>query len=194
MLGGAVRRVWTAALVGAVVVALGGCGGDDDEESTGTTAASTTSAPSTTLDEETQKEEAATAALFEYYDAYQEATAEPVNPQHPELQALITSEHKVVVTRNLEERQAKREAVRLPANTQTAHDIRSVELKPDGTVEIVDCQVDDSIVYEIESGHIVDDDVVSKLVVASMAVEGGDWKLAFSEIAETWSGVTACDG
>jgi hypothetical protein len=193
MLGDAVRRVWIAALVALVVVAGGGCGGDDGEESTSSTASSTTSAPSTTLDEATRKEAAAKAALLDYYDAYQEATAEPVNPQHAELQALVTGEHRLVVTRNLEERQASGEAVKLPAGTQSSHDFRSVELQQDGSVEIVDCQVDDSIVYEVETGQVVDDDVVTKLVIGSMTFEGGAWKLAFSEISDAWPGVRACD-
>jgi hypothetical protein len=194
MLGGSAGTLRIAALVGAVVVA-GACGGDDgDDGSADTTAATTTSAPPTTLDDETQKEEAATTALLDYYDAYQEATAEPVDPQNAELQALITGEHKVVVTRNLQERQAKGEAVKLPANSQSSHDIRSAELRPDGTVEIIDCQVDDSIVYEVATGNVVDDDVVTKLVIGSMAQEDGDWKVAFAEISEAWPGVRACDG
>jgi hypothetical protein len=193
VLGGGVRALQIAALVGVGLVA-GACGGDDGaDESADTTAATTTTAPTTTLDEETQKEEAATAALLDYYDAYQEATAEPVDPQHAELQALVTGEHKLVVTRNLQERRAKGEAVRLPANRQNSHDIRSAELQPDGTVEIVDCQVDDSIVYMVETGDVVDDDVVTKLVIGSMAREGGAWKVAFTEISEAWPGVGACD-
>jgi len=136
---------------------------------------------------------AAKKALLDYYEAYQEATAEPVDPQHPELQALVTGEHKVVVTRNLQERQANGEAVRLPANTQSSHDIRSAELQPDGTVEIVDCQVDDSIVYEVETGDVADDDVITKRVIGSIARETGAWKVAFTEISETWPGARACD-
>jgi hypothetical protein len=203
MLGGAVRRVLIAALAGVVVVGGVGCGGDDEEEgSTGSSVGSTTAAPSTTLDEETGKVldeetgkvEAATRALLDYYDAYQQATAEPVDPEHSHLQALVTGEHRLVVTRNLEERHAKGEAVRLPPSTLSSHDIRSAELQPDGSVEIVDCQVDDSIVYQVETGEVVDDDVVTKLVVGLMSFEGGAWKLAFSEISETWPGVGACDG
>jgi hypothetical protein len=110
------------------------------------------------------------------------------------LQALVTGEHKLVVTRNLQERQAKGEAVRLPANTQTSHDIRSAELQPDGTVEIVDCQVDDSIVYDVATGDVVDDDVITKLVIGSMAQEAGAWKVAFTEISDAWPGAGACDG
>jgi hypothetical protein len=194
MLGGAVTRARMAALVAVVVVGGIACGGDDDEESTGSTATSTTAAPTTTLDEETRKEEAATRALLDYYEAYQQATAEPVNPQYAKLQALVTGEHRLVVTRNLEERQANGEAVRLPAGTQSSHDVRSAELQPDESVEIVDCQVDDSIVYEVATGEVVDDDVVTKLVIGSMSFEGGNWKLAFSEISEAWPGVGTCDG
>ena len=194
MLGGGGRTLRIAALVGVVLVA-GACGDDDSDEGTAdTTAATTTSAPTTTLDEETQKEDAATEALLDYYDAYQEATADPVDPHDADLQALVTGKHKLVVTRNLQERQAKGEAVRLPANTQTSHDIRSAELQPDGTVEIVDCQVDDSIVYDVATGDVVDDDVITKLVIGSMAQEGGAWKVAFTEISDAWPGAGACDG
>lgn len=177
------------------MLAAAACGDDggDGEETTDSTAPSTTSAPTATLDEETRKEEAAKAAFLAYYDAYQEAGAEPVDPENAEMQALITDEHKVVVTRNLQDREARGEAVRLPTNPKSSHGIRSAELQPDGTVEIVDCQVDDSIVYEVETGAVVDDDVVTKLVIGSVVLEGGTWKVAFTEISQMWPGVGTCD-
>jgi hypothetical protein len=192
MLGGAVRRVWTAALVGAVVVALGACGGDDDEESTGTTAASTTSAPSTTLDEETQKEEAAKEAYLAYWDAYTKATSEPVDPQLPAMQQLMTGDHQRVITRNLEDRQARGEAVRRPAGSQATHDIQSADLQQDGSVKITECEVDDAVVYVVATGVVVNDEVVTKLATSDMVEIDGSWRISHSDVIQRWRGVVEC--
>jgi hypothetical protein len=193
MLGGAVRRPWIAALVGAVLVALGACGGDDDEESTGTTATSTTSAPSTTLDEEARKEEAAKDAFVDYYDAFFMAAAEPVNPQLPELQRLMTGDQKRIVTRNLEDMRARGHATRLPANSRRGQRPKVVELQGDGSVEVTSCEVDDSIVYEVDTGTVVNDDAVTNVISATLIEERGQWKVAFSERTETWPGIVECN-
>jgi hypothetical protein len=192
MLGGAVRRVWTAALVGAVAVALGACGGDD-EESTGATAASTTSAPSTTLDEETQTEEAAKDAFVGYYEAFFAAAAEPVNPQLPALQRLMTGDQKRIVTRNLENMRARGHATRLPPDSKRAQNPRVVELQADGSVEITSCEVDDSIVYEVDTGAVINDDAVTNVISATLIEESGQWKVAFSKRTETSPGIVECD-
>ncbi len=186
------RRAWIAALVGAVLVALGACGGDDDEESTGTTAASTTSAPSTTLDEEARKEEAAKDAYLAYWDAYMKATSEPVDPQLPALQQLMTGDHQRVVTRNLEDRQARGEAVRHPPGSQAMHEIQSADLQHDSSVKITECEVDDAVVYEVATGVVVNDDVVTKLATADMVEIDRTWRIAHSEVIQRWQGVVEC--
>jgi hypothetical protein len=193
MLGGAVRRVCIAALAGAVALATGACGGDDgDEESTDTTAASSTSAPITTLDEETQKEEAAKEAYLAYWDAYMEATAEPVDPQLPAMQQLMTGDHQRVVTRDLEDRQARGEAARLPTNSHLRHEVLSAALQSDGSVQITECEVNDAIIYDVASGAVINDDVVTKLAAATMVHEGGSWKIADSTVVRRWPGPVEC--
>jgi len=187
-----VRRVWIAALAGVVVVGGAACGGDDDEESTSSTASSTTAAPTTTLDAETRKEEGAKAAYIAYWDAYMEATAEPVDPQLPAMQALMTGDHQRVVTRNLEDRQARGEAVRHPAGSQATHEIRSAELQPDGSVKITECEVDDAVVYVVATGAVIDDEVATKLATADMVEIDGSWRVAHSEVIQRWRGVTEC--
>ena len=193
MLGGVAKRVWIAALAGVVVVGGVACGGDDDEEeSTKPTASSTTAAPTTTLDEETRKEEAAKAAYLAYWDAYMRATAEPVDPQLPAMQDLMTGDHQRVVTRNLEDRQARGEAVRQPVGSQGVHEIRSAELQPDGSVKITECEVDDAVVYVVATGAVIDDAVVTKLATADMVEVDGSWRLARSEVIQRWQGVVEC--
>jgi hypothetical protein len=191
MLGGAVTRVWIAALVGVVVVGGVACGGDDDE-STDPTTGSAMAAPTTTLDEETRKEEAAKTAYLAYWDAYMEATADPVDPQLPAMQELMTGDHQRVVTRNLEDRQARGEAVRHPAGSQGTHEIQSAELQPDGSVKITECEVDDAVVYVVATGAVIDDEVVTKLATAEMVEVDGSWRVAHSEVIQRWRGVVEC--
>jgi hypothetical protein len=191
MLGGAVRKVLIAALAGVVVVSGVGCGGDDEEE--GSTASTTTAAPTTTtLDEKTRKEVAAKAAYLAYWDAYMEATTEPVDPELPAMQELVTSDHKRVVTRNLEDRQARGEAVRRPAGSQATHEIQSAELQPDGSVKIIECEVDDAVVYVVATGAVIDDALVTKLATADMVEVDGSWRVAHSEVIQRWQGVVEC--
>jgi hypothetical protein len=192
MLGGAVRRVLIAALAGVVVVSGGvGCGGDDEEE--GSTASTTTAAPTTTtLDEKTRKEEAAKEAFLDYYEAFFVAAAEPVNPQLPDLQRLMTGEQGQIVTRNLEDMRARGHATRLPPNSRRRHDPRAVRLRGDGSVEVTSCEVDDSIVYEVDTGSVINDDVVTNVISATLVNEGGHWKITFSERTKTSPGIAEC--
>jgi hypothetical protein len=192
MLGGAVKRVCIAALAGVVVVGGVSCGGDDEEESTGSTVSSTTAAPATTLNEETAKVEAAKATYLAYWDAYMRATAEPVDPQLPAMQDLMTGDHRRVVTRNLLDRQARGEAVRQPAGSQARHEIRSAELQSDGSVKITECEVDDAVVYVVATGAVIDDAVVTKLATADMVEVDGSWRVAHSEVIQRWQGVVQC--
>jgi hypothetical protein len=192
MLGGAVKRVWIAALAGVVVVGGVACGGDDAEESTGSTVSSTTAAPTTTLDEETWKVEAAKDAFLDYHRAVLEAASEPVTPGLPKLQDLMTNDQQRLVTRNLEDLGASGRAVRVGVESLSSHDIRSADLQVDGSVLIVDCEIDDAVVYEVGTGDVIDDDIATRLVEARMVYEAPTWKLALSRITKEWSGVGEC--
>jgi hypothetical protein len=178
MLGDAMRRVWTAALVGAVVVALGACGGDDDEESTGTTAASTTSAPSTST---TNPRGEVEAAYLAYWDAYLEAVTEPVKPELPELQQLVTGAQKTIVTRNLRQLQARGEAVRQSDPSHYRHIVRAVD-RSNGGASIEACVYDDLITYDVATGTEVDSSVAWKRVHAQLVHYGDRWLISYLEI------------
>jgi hypothetical protein len=192
MLGGSAGTLRIAALVGAVVVA-GACGGDDgDDGSADTTAATTTSAPPTTLDDETQKEEAAKAAYLAYWAAFERASAEPVDPKSHDLLARMTGDQARLVVRNLEEMQALKRAARLPANSRSGHEVSKVELRADGSVEVTDCQVDDAVVYDTTTGAVINDTVVTNLIIATVVQQDGVWKVALVERTQKWSGVVAC--
>jgi hypothetical protein len=180
------------------MLAVAACGGDDGgadgEEATDSTTPSTTSAPTTTLDEETRKEEAARAAYLAYHEAVLEAASDPVTPDLPELQQLTVGDQQRIVTRNLEDLQSRGQAVRPGNESLSSHQVRSAELQQDGSIVIVDCEVDDAIVYDIQTGRVIDDDVVTRLVEARMVREAGNWRLSLSTITEEWDGANECSG
>ena len=186
------RKVWIAALAGVVVVGGAACGGDDDEKSTSSTASSTTAAPTTTLDEETRKEEGAKAAYIAYWDAFERASAQPVDPSSRDLLARMTGDQARLVVHNLEEMQASGQAARRPANSQSRHQVSATELQADGSVRITDCQVDDAVVYDTTNGEVLNDAVVTNLISATMVQDGNAWKVALAERTKKWPGVVEC--
>ncbi|MGH8950786.1 MAG: hypothetical protein ACRDX9_05115 [Acidimicrobiia bacterium] len=189
MLGGAVRRVTTAALAGVVVLAAGACGDDDgDEESTDQTAASTTAAPTTsTVDPSAEVE----AAYLAYWDAYLEAVAEPVNPELPELQALMTGGHRRVVTRNLRNMQANALAVREREDSRYRNVFETVEFA-DEAAKFTACSYDDLVTYDVATGEAVDDSVATKWLEGRMILEDDRWKVAQLEIVSRETGNDQC--
>jgi hypothetical protein len=188
MLGSAVRRVWIAALTGVVVVGGVGCGEDGDEESTGSTASSTTAAPTTTLANPSAEVEA---AYFAYWDAYLKAVTEPVNPELPELQALMTGSHKRVVTRNLRNMQANAHAVRERENSQYRNVLETVDFIAD-SAKFRACSYDDLVTYDVVTSEPVDDSVATKWLEGRMVLEGDHWKVAGLEIIDREIGDDQC--
>jgi hypothetical protein len=182
MLGGVVRSAWIAALAGVVVLVSAACGGDNDEESTDRSAATTTSAPvtttTTTLDPSAEVE----AAYLDYWDAYLEASSEPVNPDLPELQALMTGDHQRAVTHNLEDLQGRNLAVREREDSRYRNVIESLEFANDATATFTACSYDDLVTYDVVTGESVDDSADTKRLEGQMVYEGDHWKVARLEI------------
>src|SRR5262245_10793164 len=126
MIYGRLRRtVATLLVLVAVSLAAAACGGGDDDEadppaSTADPTTTTTTEPTTTmtLSETDQKFEAAKAAYVAYAHAYRTAATDPVMPQLPEVQAVMTGLQQSQITANLEGYQARGEATRLPPNSQ----------------------------------------------------------------------------
>jgi hypothetical protein len=192
MLGGAVKRVWIAALAGVVVVGGVACGGDDGEqESTGSTASSTTAAPTTTTtaDPRVQVEE----AYLAYWDAYLKASMDPVDPHLTELQDRMTGDQKRATTRNLENMRATGQAVSRPVGARHMHAV--IDVRVQGHRGLVDaCSVDDLVTYEVATGRPIDDSVATKQYEASLILERGAWKVALITETQRIDGVVPCPG
>ncbi|HKA84900.1 MAG TPA: hypothetical protein VKD21_13605 [Acidimicrobiales bacterium] len=189
MLGGAVRGLWIAALAGAVVVAFAACGGDDDEESTGTTATSSASAPSTSTTDPSAEVEA---AYLAYWDAYLKASSEPVKPDLPELQALMTGDHQRAVARNLRNLQGSGRAVRERENSRYRNVFERADFADEAEASFSACSYDDLVTYDVGTGEPVDDSVATKWLEGQMVREGAAWKVARLEIVRREPGRDQC--
>ena len=175
------------------MLAVAACGGDDGggdgEEATDSMTPSTTSAPTTALDPTAEVE----AAYFAYWDAYLKAVREPVNPELPELQALMTGEHMRGVTRNLRNMQGSGQAVREREGSQYRNVLKTVEL--DETIAtFTACTYDDLVTYDIATGEPIDDSAATKQLEGQMVLEGEQWKVAQLAIVAREDGEDHCPG
>jgi len=194
---GRLRRTVVALLVLVVIsLAAAACGGGDDDADPPSTSDRTTTTPTepttTTLSETDQKIEAAKTAYLAFVRAFRAAETPPVNPHHPDVQAMTTGLQQTQITANLEGMQARGEAARLPENSQDHQDFLTASVQPDGSVLLKTCEVNDAIVYNVATGAIVNDRVVTVTVDVTMVEESGAWKVADSITTAKLDGVVPC--
>ena len=191
------RRTVPGLLVLVVISLTAACGGDDDGTAPDPTPRSTTTTTeptTTTLSELDQKIEAAKAAYLAYGHAYRTAATAPVTPHLAEVQAVMTGLQQSQITANLEGFQARGEATRLPPNSQERDEFLDAQLQPDGSVLLKTCSVNDAIVYNVATGTVINDNVVTAAIDVTMVEEGGAWKVADSVVTARWDGVVPCEG
>jgi len=188
VLGGGVR-LRAAAVACALALATAACGGydGDGDETTDSTTTSTTSAPTTTVDPRAEVE----AAYLAYWDAYLKAVQEPVDPELPELQALMAGEHIRVVTRNLGNMQGSGQAVRQREGSQYRNVLATVVL--DGVnATFTACTYDDLVTYDTTTGAAIDDSTATKQLEGEMVLEGEQWKVARLVVVAREDGADRC--
>ena len=56
----------------------------------------------------------------------------------------------------------------------------------------LDCSINDTIVYRVATGEVVDDSTVTRSVSATMRKVDGVWKLASTSEIQKWEGVAGC--
>ena len=178
-----------------LAAACGGASGSEERSATTTTEApSTTEPPATTtsLDPQAQALADAEAAYLAYEEASNVAATDPVNPQHPELQALITGDQRLHSNSELGGFLADGEAARPAEPSQYNVDVQAATPQSDGSVLLHVCRVDDSVIYKVATGEVVNDDVVTKTVDALMVTENGAWKVSSTTVIARTPGVASC--
>ena len=175
------------------LLALVACRDGDDPISAST---STTSGPTSTTEPATttttldpQADVIARYRMF--WQVRFEANREPVNPDDPRFAEYATGQQLVNVVKETRERRDNGLAIRRPE--ASVADLRVNVLEIDGdTARLQDCTVDDGVVYRVDGGDVVDNQVVTYSVVATMRRVDGTWKLDHTNVIQKWEGVAGC--
>lgn len=61
-----------------------------------------------------------------------------------------------------------------------------------GSAVVIDCAVDDSVLYEVGSGRVLNDAIGTFLWEIRLVDEHGRWRVANSTILDRWEGVAGC--
>lgn len=198
------RRVHScAALLLTATVLLSACSGDGggaiaDGTTTTTERRSTATSPTTTAPDATGTTGAPAGAEAEiaarytsFWDARLAANQAPVNPDHPLLPEYATGQQLDNVMSETRRRRDDGLAIRRPENSVTRHDVQVTAV--DGEVATVqDCSVNDGIIYRVATGEVVNDDVVTQSVRATMRLVDAKWKLERATLVQEWQGVAGC--
>lgn len=153
----------------------------------GTTATTgTTAMPGTSADQQVIID-----AYLNAMAAFDQATADPPNPDHPAL-AATTIDPVLTQVRNLAASwKGFGQALRYPPNS--VHKITPLTVQIDGeTATIETCNVDDGVLYEPATGRVVNDKVSTAHDRATMKRVDGVWKLSTREQVQKWEGVAGC--
>lgn len=83
-------------------------------------------------------------------------------------------------------------AARQPPNSLYRIEYEGFESVDSATAQLTVCVVDDGVVFDVATGHVINDRVETNRARALMRLEDGVWKLAERELAEEWPGVGGC--
>lgn len=192
------------ALALAITLLSGACrssGDDDIVEPPTTDFSTTTSVPSSTSTSPTSTSstpegdpgESADAvdSYLAFWTARFQANAGTPNPDDPALAEFATGPQLDNVVAETQRRLDAGLALREAEPSQTTHDVKVVSVDDD-RVELQDCFVNDGVVYDIETGDVVDDSVVTRSVSADMVRVDGTWKLERATVVQEWEGIAGC--
>ncbi len=184
------------AVLVAIALTLSGCREGDDDASLPTTtterrSTATSSTTSSTTTSGTQVQGGVVNRYLAYWEARLEANQAPPNPDHPSLAEYATGRQLDTVIAETRRRRDEGLAIRRPENSVGKHDVRVVNEKPD-EVTLQDCSINDGIIYRVATGEVVNDDVVTQSIRATMRLVDGNWKLERASLVQEWPGVAGC--
>ena len=187
---GLLRAPSTALLI-ALALAVAGCGSDDGDASLPTTTTERRSTAATSTSTTENAAEVVVDRYLAFWEARLEANQAPPNPDHPALAEYATGRQLDNVVEETRQRRDEGLAIRRPENSASKRDVRVVSDGPE-EVTLQDCSVNDGIIYRVNSGEVVNDDVVTQSIRATMRLVGGEWKLEQASLVQEWPGVAGC--
>ena len=169
----------------------GGAQLDADPTTITTEGAATTLSETTTTATPTPEEEVL-AAYQGYWAAVDEAFAPPeVRPDAPALRQYATGDVLPGIVKSAEDAKAENTVVRIPEGALYSHRAEVVSIEGD-TATVRDCNINDEVIEVAGTGEVVDDGVSTRLYVAMLVREEGQWKVAVLDRADGWEGVAGC--
>lgn len=83
------------------------------------------------------------------------------------------------------------QAVRLPEGSVSRREVEVVSVGEE-RASVRDCAVDDAVVVDLDTGEVLDDDIVTRLAMGELVREDGAWRVSFTRVEQTWEGVAGC--
>jgi len=136
-------------------------------------------------------EEEITARYLAFWEARFAANQDPPNPDDPQLAEYATGQQLANVIDETARRRDEGLALRRPQNSVGEHDVRVSSVDGD-VARLQDCTVNDGIIYRVATGEVVNDDVVTQSVSATMRRVDGEWRLERATLVQEWPGVAGC--
>ena len=159
-----------------------------------TTASTTTASTSTTesADLESNIESVLADRVRGYFDARASANAAPApDPLSPGLAEYATGEELAAVVANTERRRDGGEAIR-PGETALAEIRVAAGTVNRDSATVAACVIDDGVIFDVASGEVINDDVVTHNYQIELVLDGGVWKVARIVRVQQWEGVAGC--
>jgi hypothetical protein len=133
----------------------------------------------------------AAAGYVAFEEAFLAAAMIP-DPEYAGLRETATGETLGDVTGQLRAWQLSGRAVRQVGPPGQGIRVLNSSVRADGTAVVRSCAVDDDHVVIADSGQVVNDDVVTRLVDVTLIQESARWKVSQIRVAERWEGVAGC--
>lgn len=185
-------RAVTVACAAAIVLSAA-CGRDnrDDAVAEAPTTTERRSTASSTTPSDADLEKLLIDRYLAFWESRQLANQAPPNPDHPSLSEYATGAQLENVISETSRRRDDGLAIRTPDNSLSRHEVRVVE-SSDAEATLQDCSVNDGVIYRVATGEVVNDDVVTQSIRATMRLVDGQWKLERATLVQEWPGVAGC--
>ena len=158
---------------------------DPEEEAPSTTTATPT-------EPEVAIEEVVADRIRGYFAARATANAAPApNPEDPALAEFAVSEELATVTTNTQTRLDAGQAIRPGEQGLAEIRVGFVEAGASAATAAA-CAVDDGVIFDVATGAVVNDDVVTHNYQINLELHDGVWKVSRIVRVQQWEGVAGC--
>lgn len=154
----------------------------------------TTATPGTAATTTTVAADPATEIVDRYQTFWQvrlEVNQAPPQPDSPRLAEYATGQQLEKVRNETRSNLEQGLALRPVPESIARSSVKVLEVSGD-TAQLQECAVDDGQLFRFTTGEVVDAEVVTQSVSATMQRVDGVWKLAAARLVQEWKGVAGC--